>query len=97
MIYIVTMAKGPAIRIDEEDLQKIKNNIKEEYIQVKQGIINTSKNSLISITPTDEPDVYLKPIIERNDDKGTVYIARHEEVKLLTDKMTKKNEILDLE
>lgn len=49
MIYKINMSKGDAIKIDSEDLQKIKLNIQAPLITIKQAIINPS--FMISIIP----------------------------------------------
>jgi hypothetical protein len=91
MIYLLNMSKGKDIKIDEDDLQKLKDNIKAPLIQLKQGIINPS--FMISITPTDEPDVITKPQIEyvETDGHRMARIVGEDKIKLLADKMTNKN------
>ena len=56
------MSRGEAIKIDEEDLRKLTDNIGEKLVRLKQGIINPS--FMISIVPTDEEDVLKIPIID---------------------------------
>jgi len=80
------MSKGKEIYIDEEDLAKIKDNIKASLIQVKNAIINPS--FMISITPHEEVDIVRRPIIER--DNGVARIVGYEEVKKLEDSFTTK-------
>jgi len=62
MIYKIIMSRGEAIKIDEEDLRKLTDNIGEKLVRLKQGIINPS--FMISIVPTDEEDVLKIPIID---------------------------------
>jgi hypothetical protein len=62
MIYQIEMSRGPSIKIDEEDLAKIKANIGESLISVKQGIINPS--FMISIIPTDDEDTKIEKKVE---------------------------------
>ena len=81
------MSKGPSIRIDEDDLVKIKANIGESLIAVKQGIINPS--FMISIIPTNEPDTKIKQIIEHMADR--VVVTGSKEVKVLADIMNINN------
>jgi len=64
-MYELNMSKGSNIRIDEEDLKKIRENISANLIQVKQAIINPS--FLISIVPIEEKEVITKPIFEIKD------------------------------
>jgi len=87
MIYEIQMSKGPSIKIDEDDLVKIKKNIGESLIQIKQGIINPS--FMIAIIPTDEEETRLKHLIEQRD--GRAVITGTETIKKLVDKMTIKN------
>lgn len=87
MIYTIEMSKGPSIRIDEDDLVKIKANIGESLIAVKQGIINPS--FMISIIPTNEPDTRIKQILEPRGDR--VVITGTREVKVLADIMNINN------
>lgn len=78
------MSKGNDIKIDEEDLAKITENIAAKLIRIKQGIINPS--FMISITPTDEKEAIIRPKIEiRN---GTPTVVGREEIKTLADKMS---------
>lgn len=84
MIYEVIMSKGEKIKIDEEDLAKIRINLSASLIQVKQGIINPS--FMVMIVPTNEADVVSKPIIEL--DGMTAKYVGEEEVKVLADKMS---------
>lgn len=88
MIYLVNMSRGKDIKIDEEDLQKLRENIKAPLIQLKQGIINPS--FMISIIPTDEPDEVKKPKIEYAERNGEriAKIIGEESIKLLENKMT---------
>lgn len=87
MIYEIQMSKGPSIKIDEEDLAKIKTNIGESLIQVKQGIINPS--FMISINPTDEKEFIVKTKIAI--ENGSAKVVSREEVRALDDKMNIKN------
>ena len=87
MIYKIVMSKGEEIKIDEEDLVKIKANIGESLIQIKQGIINPS--FMIAIIPTDEPETQIKHILEKRG--NTAVITATETIKKLVDKMTIKN------
>ena len=87
MIYKIVMSKGDEIKIDEDDLVKIKANIGESLIQIKQGIINPS--FMIAIIPTDEKENRLKTLIEIHD--GRAVITGTETVKKLVDKMKIKN------
>lgn len=84
MIYIVNMSKGQNIKIDEEDLVKIEQNLSAPLIRVKQAIINPS--FMVSITPSeDEEDlIKRKKVILEN---GIAKIIGEEEVKALSDKM----------
>lgn len=87
------MSRGNKIKIDEEDLQKLKDNIKAPLIQLKQAIINPS--FMISIVPTDEKDVVQKPLFEHDRENRVSKIVGYEKVNLLADKMTRKdNKIL---
>lgn len=90
MIYKISMSKGDAIFIDEEDLTKIQENIKAPLIRIKNAIINPS--FMISITPHEERDFISKPIIEK--ENGVAKIIGYEEVKKLQDVFTtgKKND-----
>jgi len=87
MIYEIQMSKGPSIKIDEDDLVKIKENIGESLIQIKQGIINPS--FMIAIIPTDEEETRVKKLIEIHE--GRAVITATETIKKLVDKMTIKN------
>jgi len=87
MIYLVEMSKGPSIRIDSDDLAKIRENIGESLISVKQGIINPS--FMVSIIPTDESEVEVKQKVEMIDGKPTLTIG--EERKKLANKMNVNN------
>lgn len=78
------MSKGEKIKIDEEDLVKIKENISANLIRVKQGIINPS--FMVMIIPTNESDVVTKPIIDSTGDNARVIGS--EEIKVLSDKMS---------
>ncbi len=86
MIYEIIMSKGEKIRIDEDDLKKVKNNLSASLIQVKQGIINPS--FMVMIVPTNEPDKVLKPIYEEGGDERTMKMVGEEEVNVLGDKMS---------
>ena len=87
MIYEIIMSKGQTIKIDEEDLQKIQENIKAPLVKVKQGIINPS--FMVSIIPTNEADTKIKNIIEVKD--GRARITGTKEVKVLADTMNINN------
>lgn len=84
MIYKLNLSKGESIRIDEEDLEVIKKNIKASLIQVKQGIFNPS--FMISIVPQpDEKEFVEKVRIEktRNGDVRIVEEGRLSAIKKL--------------
>lgn len=83
------MSKGPSIRIDDDDLEKIRKNIGESLIQIKQAIINPS--FMISITPTNEKSVITRTKAEIRDGKS---YAVSEEVKVLSDRMNIKSDSL---
>lgn len=87
MIYQIEMSKGPPIKIDEEDLAKIKANIGESLIAIKQGIINPS--FMISITPTTEAEFTTQRKVEMIDGRPTMKIS--ENVRALADKMNINN------
>jgi len=89
MIYEIKMSKGDNIKIDEEDLQKIQNNIGASLIRVKQAILNPS--FMVCITPTDEKEFITKPKIEVQD--GIAKIIGEEKVDLLSDKMTIRKQL----
>jgi hypothetical protein len=84
MIYEIHMSKGDNIKIDEEDLQKVKDNISAPLIQVKQAILNPS--FMVSITPTKEKEFYLKDVVEVS--SGIAKIVGQEKIKLLSDEMS---------
>lgn len=84
MIYQINMSKGQNIKIDEEDLKKIQENLSAPLIRVKQAIINPS--FMVSITPTDEEDIVEKPKVEITN--GVAYIVGKENFDVLVDKMT---------
>lgn len=83
-IYEVIMSKGEKIKIDEEDLVKIKENLSANLIRVKQGIINPS--FMVMIVPTNEADV--KAIPQWDTEGPTAKVTGFEEVKVLADKMS---------
>lgn len=84
MIYEIHMSKGQNIKIDDEDLKKIKDNISAPLIGIKQGIINPS--FMVSITPTKEKEFIIKPkIIVEN---GVAKMIGEEKVAKLADDMT---------
>lgn len=87
MIYIINMSKGENIKIDDEDLVKIQDNLSAPLIRVKQAIINPS--FMISITPSEnESDlVTRKKVVVEN---GVAKIIGEESVKTLADKMSLK-------
>lgn len=87
MIYQIVMSKGDSIKIDEEDLAKIEQNIGASLIRVKQAIINPS--FMISIYPTEEKEFTTKPTISVVN--GVAQIVGEEKVKALSDKMNTKN------
>lgn len=78
------MSKGEKIKIDEEDLVKIKENLSANLIKVKQGIINPS--FMVMIVPTNEADVISKPKFDLEGPSARV--IGFEEVKVLADKMS---------
>lgn len=83
MIYEINMSKGVNIRIDEEDLQKIKDNLSSSLIIVKQAIINPS--FMISITPTEEQDIVIRPkVLVEN---GVAKIIGEDKVSVLANNM----------
>ncbi len=84
MIYDLILSKGHTIKIDEEDLAKIQVNISSNLIRVKQGIFNPS--FMVMITPTNEPDIIKKPIIDSSG--KTAIITGEREVKVLSDLMS---------
>lgn len=59
MIYEINMSKGANIKIDEEDLLHLQENLSAPLIRLKQAIINPS--FMISIIPTDEKDTVTRP------------------------------------
>lgn len=84
MIYLINMSKGESIKIDEEDLTKIQENLSAPLIRVKQAIINPS--FMISITPSgNEEDLVTRKKIVVED--GVAKIVGEESVKVLADKM----------
>lgn len=83
-IYELIMSKGEKIKIDEEDLQKVKENISANLIRVKQGIINPS--FMVMIVPTNESDVITKPKYEI--EGGTAKIVGEEKIHSLADLMS---------
>lgn len=84
MIYEVIMSKGEKIKIDEEDLVKIKENLSANLIRVKQGIINPS--FMVMIVPTNEEDTAIRQRVELRDGKAVV--VKDIEIKVLADKMS---------
>ncbi len=84
MIYDLLLSKGSVIKIDEEDLQVIKDNIGSSLIKLKQGIFNPS--FMVTIVPTHQPDVISKPIIDSTGD--TAKVTGETEVKVLQDLMS---------
>lgn len=86
MIYKVNMSKGEPVLIDEEDLQKLEDNINEKLIRLKQAIINPS--FMISIVPTGEEDKRIIPTLERRGNK-MVQVGR-QEVSKIGDVMNRK-------
>ena len=90
MIYKIHMSRGDDIKIDEEDLAKLKENIAEKLIALKQGIINPS--FMISITPTSEKEFVEKPdLIVEN---GVAKIIGTTKVATLANKMNVRNNLL---
>lgn len=85
MIYEVIMSKGSAIRIDEEDLKHIKENISSTLIRVKEGIINPS--FMVMIVPTKEEDVIIRKITEIGEDR-IARITGEERIPKLSDLMS---------
>lgn len=63
MIYEVHLSKGNKVKIDEDDLNKIKENLSSNFIQVKMGIINPS--FIISIIPIEETDSYQEKVYRK--------------------------------
>lgn len=90
MIYQIEMSRGPSIKIDEEDLAKIKANIGESLISVKQGIINPS--FMISIIPTDEEDTKIDKKIEIVNGRPTMIVGK--KTSTLSNKMNINNKQL---
>lgn len=84
MIYEIHMSKGQNIKIDEQDLAKIKENISENLIMIKHGIINPS--FMVSITPTNESDFIIKPKIEI--ENGIAKIVGEEKIARLANEMS---------
>jgi len=84
MIYQINMSKGQNIKIDEEDLKKIQENLSAPLIRVKQAIINPS--FMVSITPTEEEDIIEKPKVQVID--GVAHIIGKENFNTLVDKMS---------
>lgn len=90
MIYKINMSKGGDIKIDEQDLIHLQQNLSAPLIRLKQAIINPS--FMISIVPTDEEDIIEKPqLVERD---GVMVMVGKTEVKKLSDLMSVKNENL---
>ena len=79
MIYIINMSKGDNIKIDELDLNHIQENLSAPLIRVKQAIINPS--FMISITPTNEEEFKIKPIIKL--ENGMAKIIGEEKINTL--------------
>lgn len=84
MIYLVNMSKGESIKIDEEDLIKLQENMSAPLIRVKQAIINPS--FMVSITPTEEKEFFNRRKIQIA--MGIAEVVGEEKVKTLADKMT---------
>jgi len=87
MIYEIQMSKGDTIKIDEEDLKKIEENIGASLIRVKQAIINPS--FMVSIYPTEEKEFVIKKKFEI--ENGMAKVIGEEKIKTLADKMTVKS------
>ncbi len=86
MIYDLILSKGSVIKIDEEDLEVIKDNIGKSLIKIKQGIFNPS--FMVTIVPTNQSDVIEKYKIET---QGNIAkITGTEEIKVLPDLMSKE-------
>lgn len=83
MIYELILSRGEKIRIDEDDLKHIKENISANLIVIKQGMINPS--FLVMIVPTNEPDVVSKPTFDT--EGSTAKVTGFEERKVLADLM----------
>lgn len=84
MIYLIQMSKGENIKIDEQDLKHLQENLSAPLIRIKQAIINPS--FMISIIPTEENEFLTKPkIVEEN---GILKIIGEEKINTLTDKMS---------
>ncbi len=86
MIYEIYMSKGANIKIDEEDLNHIQNNLSAPLIRTKQAIINPS--FMVSIVPTEEKEFILKPKIEI--ENGVAKVVGQEKFNTLVDKMNIK-------
>ncbi len=89
MIYLINMSKGDAIKIDEQDLTKIKANISEKLIAVKQAIINPS--FMISIVPTEEKEFVDKKKVILKDGRAT--LIEQTDTRALVDKMNNIKEL----
>lgn len=83
MIYELHTSTGQTVRIDDEDLQKISDNVDQFMVKVKQGIIRPPFISVI--IPTREDEWKIKAIIEDRDGRPT--IVGREKVKVLGDLM----------
>jgi len=70
MIYELYMSKGPNIKCDSEDLEKLKANTEEFMVQLKQGIVRPP--FVISIVPTREDEWKEKLKIEEINGRPTV-------------------------
>ena len=81
------MSKGENIKIDEEDLKHIEDNLSAPLIRIKQAIINPS--FMISIVPSESEEdlVTRKKVVVEN---GVAKIIGEEKVKALADKMNIK-------
>jgi len=83
MIYEIQMSKGSTIKIDEQDLHHLQDNLSAPLIRVKQAIINPS--FMVSIFPTEEKEFIIKPKIEI--ESGIAKVVGEEKIRVLADKM----------
>lgn len=90
-IYEIHMSKGVNIKIDEEDLQKLQENLSAPLIRLKQAIINPS--FMVSITPTDDKEFVTKPKMQI--ENGVAKIIGQEKFNILVDKMSVPRRIED--
>ena len=83
MIYQINLSKGQVIKIDEEDLSVLKENITAKLIRLKQAIVNPA--FIVSITPTEEDEFIAKPKVVIEGDIAK--IVGEEKIRTLADKM----------